>query len=135
MSMKIIALLLLANIYLMATEYIVITSHRNTISTLSPKQIKDIFLMKRHFINGKKIIPVNASSTQALRKAFEESILKTDREKLNRYWIKKHFQGISPPIVQSSENSIKAFVKNVDGAVGYIPRSQLDNSLKVLYEF
>ena len=135
MSMKMMALLLLTSVYLIATEYVVITSHKNPISALSPKQLKDIFLMKRHFVDGKKIIPVNASSTQLLRKTFEKSILKTDREKLNRYWIKKHFQGISPPIVQSSENSIKAFVTNVDGAVGYIPRSRLDSSLKVLYEF
>jgi len=135
MKKIVITLLLFANIDISASKYAVITSQKNSLSILSPKQIKDIFLMKRHFVDGKKIIPINASSTQSLRRAFEKNILKTNREQLNQYWIKKHFQGISPPIIQSSNNSIKMFIKNVDGAIGYIPISKLDSGVKVLYEF
>ncbi len=116
-------------------QYAVVVSKKSNLPQLTRKQIKDLFLMKRHFIGDVKVIPVNVTSTQALRKAFEEKILQIQREQLNQYWVKKHFQGINPPVTQSSENSIKLFVKNVDGAIGYLPIHKIDDELKVLYEF
>ncbi|MCW9025743.1 MAG: hypothetical protein OQJ77_00370 [Thiovulaceae bacterium] len=66
---------------------------------------------------------------------FEKSILQMSREKLNSFWTKQHFHGISPPLTQSSTNSVKLFVKNVDGAMGYLPKNLIDDSIKVIYEF
>ena len=91
--------------------------------------------MKRHTIGNQKIIPLNLLGQEASRIAFENEILKMDRNRLNTYWVKQHFQGITPPITQPSHESIKAFVQNVEGAIGYIPSSQVDSNVKVIYEF
>ncbi|MBN2782374.1 MAG: hypothetical protein JXQ66_03955 [Campylobacterales bacterium] len=58
-----------------------------------------------------------------------------DREQLNTFWTKQHFQGVTPPITQSSLNSLKHFIQNVEGAIGYMPKEEIDDSFKVLYEF
>ena len=121
--------------FLQASQYAIVVNQKSTLEELTLKQIKDLFLMKRHFVNTHKLIPVNATSSLALRKAFNAKFLKMQEERLNEYWIKKHFQGITPPPTQSSERSIKLFVKNVEGAIGYLPLTQIDNDLKVLYEF
>jgi len=34
-----------------------------------------------------------------------------------------------------SEESVKAFVKNVEGAIGYINANNLDSGVKVLYRW
>jgi len=118
-----------------SASYVIATSTKSNIENTSVRQIKDIFLMKRHFIGDQRVVPVNMLSSSDLRKVFEKSVLKTDREKLNNYWIKQHFQGISPPVTQASANSLKLFLKNVNGAIGYLPKELLDTDLKVLYEF
>ena len=133
--MKILILVLLLSLSLLSAEYAVVISGKNDIQSLSVKQIKDIFIMKRHFVNSKKIIPVNMSATSEVRYKFEEIILKINRDKLNNYWVKQHFQGIRPPVIQSSTNSMKLFIKNVDGAIGYLPIASIDSDLKVLFEF
>lgn len=81
------------------------------------------------------MIPLNLVGQEASRIAFETAVLNMDREQLNTYWIKQHFRGVTPPITQPSHESIKAFVQNVEGSIGYVPSSMVDNSLKVLYEF
>lgn len=120
---------------LSATEYSIIISKKITITEISAQQIRDIYLMKRHTVGNQKIIPLNLLGQDASRIAFETEILKMDRNRLNAYWVKQHFQGISPPITQPSHESIKAFVQNVEGAIGYIPSSQVDSTLRVIYEF
>ena len=135
MAIKITITLLLLTVSLLSAEYAVVVDKKSGISKISLKQIKDIFIMKRHFIDSIKIVPVNMPSTSKLRTEFEKKVLKINREKLNRHWTKQHFQGISPPVIQSSNNSMKLFIKNVNGAIGYIPVSSIDSDLKVLYEF
>lgn len=118
-----------------AAEYSVITSKKTVFSTITSQQIRDIFLMKRHSLGDQKVIPINLVGQNDSRIAFENQILRMDREGLNTYWIKQHFQGISPPITQPSPESVKSFVQNVEGAIGYIPTSMVDSGVKVIYEF
>ncbi|MGA9045823.1 hypothetical protein [Sulfuricurvum sp.] len=133
--MKQIALLCLLCIALSASEYSVVISKKTMISAVTAQQIRDIFLMKRHSLGNQKVIPVNLLGQDISRITFENEILKMDRDHLNTYWIKQHFQGTTPPITQSSYDSVKMFVQNVEGAIGYIPSSMVDNGVKVIYEF
>ena len=135
MLKKFLSILIFFSFFLHASQYAIVINQNSSVSQLNIKQIKDLFLKKRHFMGATQIIPVNITSTFALRKTFENKVLHIQGERLNQYWIKKHFQGISPPLTQSSEKSMKLFIKNVDGAIGYLPISQLDKDLKVLYEF
>lgn len=133
--MKPMFLLLIFISTIFAAQYSLIVSKKTNISTLNAQQIRDIFLQKRHFVGDQKIIPLNLVGQEPSRIAFETDILGMGRDHLNSYWVKQHFQGITPPITQPSHESIKAFVQNVEGAIGYIPSSMADNSVKVIYEF
>ncbi|MCF6309350.1 MAG: hypothetical protein L3J19_02585 [Sulfurimonas sp.] len=133
--MKTLLLILLLNISLLSAEYAVVVNNDSSISSLSQKQIRDIFVMKRHFIDTQKVVSVNMPSTSKLRDIFEKKILKINRDKLSKYWVKQHFQGVRPPIIQSSHSSMKLFIKNVSGAVGYLPISSTDSDLRIVFEF
>lgn len=119
----------------MASEYSVIVSKKISLSAVTSQQVRDIYLQKRHTIGDHTIIPVNLVGQNELRSAFESSVLGMDRNRLNAYWIKQHFQGNTPPLTQPSVESVKLFVQNVDGAMGYIPSSMVDSGVKVVYEF
>jgi len=129
------ALLLILISTVFADQYSVIISKKTNVTTLSVQQIRDIFLQKRHSLGDQKVIPLNLVGQEPSRIAFESNVLGMERDRLNAYWIKQHFQGITPPITQPSHESIKAFVQNVEGAIGYIPSSMTDGSVKVIYEF
>lgn len=133
--MKPILLLFIFASTVFGAQYSLIISKKSTVTALSTQQIRDIFLQKRHSLGDQKIIPLNLVGQEPSRIAFESDVLGMGRDRLNTYWVKQHFQGITPPITQPSHESIKAFVQNVEGAIGYIPSSMVDNSVKVIYEF
>ncbi len=116
-------------------QYSIIISKKVPLSNISVEQIRDIYLQKRHSVGDQKIIPLNLVGQEPSRIAFENSVIGMGRDRLNAYWVKQHFQGNSPPITQPSPESIKAFVQNVEGSIGYIPSSMVDGSVKVIYEF
>lgn len=133
--MKTVIFLLMMVSASFGAQYSVIVSKKTAITTLSAQQIRDIFLQKRHFLGSQQVIPLNLLGQEASRIAFEAAVLEMDREHLNMYWVKQHYQGVTPPITQPSHESIKAFVQNVEGAIGYVPSSMADNSVRVIYEF
>ncbi|WP_295056295.1 hypothetical protein [Sulfuricurvum sp.] len=116
-------------------QYSIIISKKAAVSALSADQIRDIYLQKRHSVGDQKIIPLNLVGQDPSRIAFENAVIGMGRDRLNAYWVKQHFQGNSPPITQPSHESIKAFVQNVEGSIGYVPSSMADASVKVIYEF
>jgi len=124
-------ILLLLSQTLSAEKYVVIAN--KSMKTLSKSQIKAIFLKKMSLVDDMKLVPVALQARDSLRKNFESRVLKMSFTRLKSYWTKQHYLGHRPPLSLKSQASVKAFVKKVDGAVGYISRKNLDSDLKVLY--
>jgi len=133
--MKLVAFLFGFFVLAFGAEYSVIVSKKLSFSKLGSQEIRDVFLQKRHTIGDQKIIPINLVGQDDARSAFESTVLGMDRNRLNAYWVKQHFAGVNPPVTQPSFESIKAFVQNVEGSMGYIPSKMVDTNVKVIYEF
>lgn len=133
--MKVIVITIGLSAALLAGQYSLIISKKSNLNSLSTQQVKEIFLQKRHFIGSQRVIPLNLVGQHESRSLFELSVLGMDRDRLNNYWVKQHFEGISPPLTQGSFESIKAFVQTVEGSLGYVPSSMVDNNVKAVYEF
>jgi len=116
-----------------AEEYVVIANKK--IAKLSLTQIKAIFLKKIRVVNGVSIVPVNLEARDPLRVRFEKEFIHMSFNRLKKYWIKEHYLGHRPPVTLHSQESVKAFVKRVDGAVAYISVKSLDDSVKILYRW
>ncbi|MFA6395596.1 MAG: hypothetical protein WCW84_06475 [Sulfurimonas sp.] len=133
--MKPLLFLISCSLVLFGSEFSVIVSKKLPFSTLSTQYIRDLYLLKRHSVGNIRIIPINLVGQDESRSIFESTVLQMDRNRLNDYWVKQHFQGVTPPLTQPSFESIKAFVQNVEGAMGYLPSSMVDANVKVIYEF
>ena len=116
-----------------ANEYVIISN--KSMNTLSIAQIKAIFLKKITFIDDTKVVPISLGTRNPLRVKFEKKVLKMSFVRLKSYWTKQHYLGKRPPISMKSQESIKAFVKKVDGAIGYIDSNSLDDSIKEIYRW
>jgi len=117
-----------------AQELLVIANAKFPQVQLNEHQVKQIFLKRTHYINGVELFPINLSSRHELRKYFEIEIIKMSTRQLRQHWTKAHYQGKRPPLVRHSIESILAFVRKVDGAIAYIPSSNISSDLKILYK-
>lgn len=114
-------------------EYVVISN--NNMKDLSTNQIKAIFLNKLSFIEDIKVVPINLDARDSLRVKFEKEILHMSFSRLKTYWATQHYLGHRPPVSMKSQESIKAFVKKVEGSIGYINAEKIDDSVKVIYRW
>lgn len=128
-------LVAVVSVGLFGGDWVVVAGGGFKSGSLSQKQVKDIFLKKKTFIDSQEVIPINLPASEKGRSIFEEKLLGMDRTEIGNYWISQHYQGITPPLTQKSQAGVKAFLKNAKGAIGYIEKSQLDSDMKVLYEF
>ncbi|MFA6196196.1 MAG: hypothetical protein WC656_06105 [Sulfurimonas sp.] len=126
-------LLLFLPLLSFANEYVVI-SNKN-MKEFSESEIKAIFMKKLTLKEDVTLVPLNLEAGDPLRLAFEEKILNMDFEKLKSYWTKEHYLGHRPPISMKSQESVIAFVKKVNGAIGYINANGVDDTIKVLYRW
>ena len=117
-------------------EHLRVIAHENfPKNTLKSKEIKALFLDKKHRLHGRRILAINYPFEHPARACFEKNILQKNRRFLERYWLQAHYHGKRPPKVVESEAMLLAYLHEVDTAIGYVLGSQrLQKDIKVLYE-
>jgi len=116
-------------------DIVFVVSKAGTVPSLSKKQLKEIYLKKQQYINDTKLVPINMPASSHTRNVFDKSILRMDESELAEYWNERHYNGVNPPMVQNSPEAVKAMVKKVPGAIGYIDEDLLDDGLRVIATF
>jgi ABC-type phosphate transport system substrate-binding protein len=133
--LRIILITALLFLTLDAREFVVIANKANAFDTLLSKQeIRRIYLKKRRYSGPFKLVPINLSPSDPLRKEFETALMGMSGRQLAAYWAKQHYQGHRPPLTMISVESVVAFVREVEGAIGYVPKEAVDGSVRVIYE-
>ncbi|MDA3946591.1 MAG: hypothetical protein PF439_07935 [Helicobacteraceae bacterium] len=118
-----------------AGELVVIANKANIFKDrLSNQNISRIYLKKKRYNGSLKLVALNLSASDPLRKEFEHSVLSMSDLQLAAYWAKQHYQGQRPPLSMMSAASVLAFVREVEGAIGYIPKASVDDSVNIIYE-
>jgi ABC-type phosphate transport system substrate-binding protein len=132
--MRVLTLLILASMTLLSAEPFVLVTHpQSPIETLSDTEVMAIYLKQRRYWNGLKLEPLQLPPENELRQAFEKRVLDMTSAQLENYWLKQHYKGLRPPYRVESIESLLLFVKKVEGAIGYIPLSSVDQGVKVIY--
>ena len=116
-----------------AQPFWVIANSRFPKEHINKKELRNIYLDKKHQIDGKKILPLNYGYNNILRKHFEHSILKKTTQQLETYWIKAHYQGHRPPKVLKSTQSMLSYLRVIPNAIGYIDaNTSLPSDINIL---
>jgi len=110
-----VALALLAGTAAAQADQFVIT---NTGITLTPAEVRDVYLGEKQFAGSVKLQPVDSYSTQ---EQFLAKVLNMDRAKYTTVWTKKAFrEGLVQPPLKTSDSDVLDFVRRTPGAVGYV---------------
>ena len=92
--------------------------------TLSPDEIRDVFLGDKQLAGSVKLAPMDNSAAQA---DFLSKVVKVDAAKYTSIWAKKGFRdGINPPPVRGGDAEVISAVKSTPGAVGYVSKAPAD---------
>lgn len=99
--------------------------------------LKDLFLDKENSIKGVgRVTPINALENSDSYTSFAMNILKMNQRELSKYWAKIMFTGKGEiPKSLGNPEDIKRFIASNENAIGYIPASSLDSSVKAVMSF
>ncbi len=132
--MKALSVMLVLLSALNAEPFVLVTHPDSPIESLDESQVKMIYLKQRRYWEGVKLKPINLAAESDVRHSFEKNILKMSHAQLESYWLKQHYKGLRPPYRVESVQSLLMFIQKVEGAIGYIPISSVNDEVKVIYK-
>lgn len=119
---------------LFARELVVVGNSNFPKQSLSLQEVQSIFLSKKRFIDGKRVLAMNFEVNSSLRNCFEKYILQKSQASLERYWRKAYYQGKRPPKIVTSKKMLFLYLKTVQPSIGYVDSNATYSiEVKVLY--
>jgi ABC-type phosphate transport system substrate-binding protein len=117
-----------------ADEVVPVVSAKSPITHLDAGQVADIFLGKTsRFPDGSIAMPVDQGEDSSIRERFYAQFTGKSPAQVKQYWSKVIFTGRGQPPRQAADSTeVKRIVSDNPHAIGYIDRSQVDSSVRVL---
>jgi ABC-type phosphate transport system substrate-binding protein len=117
-------------------DVVVIVSAKSPITRLTPEQTARIFLGKTNsFPDGGDAGPIDQAEGSAIREEFYSKVAHKSSSQLSAYWAKIIFSGDGrPPAILGSDAAVRKAVANNLSAIGYIDKSDVDSSVRVILE-
>lgn len=128
------ALLLGTSVCATASDLVVIVSAHSPMVTLRPDQVAAIFLgQSTRFPDGIEAVPLDQRIGSPMRDEFYMRVTNKTPALLKAHWSKLVFTGRGqPPSELSDSTAIRHRVAENSEAIGYIERSALDASVRVV---
>ncbi|MGH0035515.1 MAG: hypothetical protein ACQGVK_10875 [Myxococcota bacterium] len=115
-------------------ESLVVIVHVDRNVALDREAVAQIFLKRRRlWSDGGAVIPVNRTADSEARHIFEKLVFgEGARSRLSSFWHRAYFRGVLPPATLASDRAVLRFVASEPRAIGYVPRSRLDASVRAV---
>ena len=135
--MKIIAILLLTFVQFQVIASNVVVVHAENTNEISLSDVKKIYLGKKGAFNdGNAALPITLVEGDAVRASFNQAVLNKNEVQYVAYWSKMVFTGKgSPPKEIATMEELKKLVSKNPSVIGFIDKSMVDSTLKVIGEF
>jgi ABC-type phosphate transport system substrate-binding protein len=116
-------------------DIVVVTSAKAGIADLNKQQVSDLFLGKSStFPDGKQAVPLEQVDGAAAREEFHGKVTGKTGAQLKAFWSKQVFSGKgTPPKELPGSADVKKLVADNPNMIGYVDKSAVDGSLKVVF--
>jgi ABC-type phosphate transport system substrate-binding protein len=117
-------------------EVVVIVSAKSHVARLTADQAAKIFLGKTSTFPGDgDAVPVDQAEGSAIREEFYAKVVRKSSSQVSAYWAKVIFTGDGhPPEIFESNTAVKKAVAKNPNAIGYIDKSTVDKSVRVILD-
>lgn len=118
-----------------AAEIAVVVSAKSAVATLNAEQVSNIFLGKaRSFPGGGAAVAIDQAEAMSIRGEFYSKVAGKDEAQMKAYWSRLVFTGKgSPPKEFASSTEVKRALGSDPTLIGYIEKSAVDASVKVVF--
>lgn len=115
-------------------QIVVIVNPKNSSSALSADQVANIYLGKSNALpGGGTAAAVDLAEGSATRDSFYSKVTGKQAAQVKAAWSRLVFSGKgTPPKEMASAADVKKFVASNPDAIGYIEKSAVDSSVKVV---
>jgi ABC-type phosphate transport system substrate-binding protein len=115
-------------------DVVAVVSVKSPITALSKSQVTDIFLGRTsRFPDGTQAVPIDQSEGTAVQEEFYAHFAGRTIAQIKAHWSRIIFTGRGqPPKAVANTNELKQLLAHDPRAIGYLERSDLDSSVKVL---
>jgi ABC-type phosphate transport system substrate-binding protein len=111
-------------------DVVVIVSAKSSASTMSAEQISQIYLGRSTALK-----PIDTGGNSPVRAQFYSKVAGKDEAQVKAIWSKLIFSGqATPPKELGSSAEVVKAVAADPGAIGYVDKSAIDSSVKVIFE-
>lgn len=130
-SILLCLLVLQAPAYADGNKLVVVVAKGSSLTNLSRADLKRCFTGEPVSVDGKPLVPFNASPNTPERTAFDRAVLDMSPDEVGRYWIDRKVRGQSaaPRSLPSPAHIAKVAAK-FPGAVGYLPADQMTSDIQ-----
>ena len=117
-------------------DVVVIVSAKSPITRLTAEQTARIFLGKAgSFPDDRDAVPIDQAEGSAIRDEFYSKVVHKNPSQLSAYWAKVIFTGDGrPPVMMESNAAVRKAVASDPNAIGYIDKSAVNKSVRVILE-
>lgn len=134
-----VCLVVFASLVLVQPVYagvVAVVSSKSAVGNLTKEQIADIYLGNtKNFPNGGPALPADLPEGANERGDFHKAITGKTSAQFKAYWAKMVFSGKgTPPKEIASVADLKALIAANPNVIGYLEKSAVDSSVKVVFE-
>jgi hypothetical protein len=113
----------------------VVVGRSSPVTAVSRDELREIYLRRRRvWPSGGAVVPINLPADDPVRERFSRLVLGRAPADLLSYWNARYFEGITPPLILRTPAAVRAYLQRQPEAIAYLPRSEVDDSLRVLLE-
>ena len=116
------------------TDVVIIVNRENPVKTVKKSVLARHFLKKTtRWDSGTRVVPIDLTVSNPVRQEFSEGVLQKSPHEVEEYWIAESLTGgkAAPEIVSDSD-FVKKRVAADAGALGYVDKTQVDETVKVV---
>jgi ABC-type phosphate transport system substrate-binding protein len=131
-----LALALTLLVKTVTADVVAVVSSTSAITSLSNAQVTDIFLGKvNRFPNGTLAVPIDQIEGSPARDEFYATFAGKSPAQVKSLWAKIIFTGRGqPPKAVSSSGEVRKLLAANPQAIGYLERSAIDSSVKMVVQ-
>lgn len=135
-------LLFLVHVNGACAQVVVIVNGNNPVTHLSRSQLIDLYMGRRlNFPGGAPALPLDQASGSPLRQRFYQALVGKSEAKVNAYWARLLFSGItSPPRVLPTVAATMQVVRENTAAIAYVDATDATEGverkqIKIVFSF
>ena len=112
------------------SDFIVVANKQIAGESINKKALKGIYLCEvKNWSNGNKIIVVNLDGGGD----FYQNLFGKTSVQMQAYWLNMRIKySVDLPVTKKDAASVKRFIASNKGAIGFIKKSDLDDTVKTL---